>query len=202
MSAREDSMSPKEERDRLGQLFGEENAAKIMSRAAASSKQSTAAPPAEEILMLQEGMQSLKWGAIRLVDVDMAPGPLEASFEPLLPASVLVCVRLDLPLGMLLEESETGCQVVAELLDGGSARAGGVQEGDLVRATTAVFMGMTYPTWNLMLGGVGKPALQKALMPTLGEPVEKVMAAIGSNARAQQGNGQIVLLLERPTDEA
>ena len=31
-----------------------------------------------------------------------------------------------------------------------------------------------------------------------GEPFEKIMAAIASNAREQQGNGQVILVLERP----
>ena len=47
-------------------------------------------------------------------------------------------------------------------------------------------------------GGGGTPALQKALMPTKGQPFEQVMAAIGSNSRDERGNGQIVLLVERP----
>ena len=34
-------------------------------------------------------------------------------------------------------------------------------------------------------------------MPTEDEPFEKTMAAIGSNSQAQQGNGQVVLVLER-----
>ena len=127
MSSIDEYVSPEEERERLSQLFGKENAEKIMSRSA-SARAKPKAEAAEEILMLQEGMQTLKWGAVRLVDVDMAPGPLEASFEPLLPSSSLLCARLELPLGMLLEEPEAadgGFQVVAELLDGGSARDGG-----------------------------------------------------------------------------
>ena len=49
-----------------------------------------------------------------------------------------------------------------------------------------------------MMGGVGQPKMQKILFGAQGEPFEKVMAAIGSNAREQQGNGQVVLVLERP----
>ena len=122
----------------------------------------------------------------------------------------------------------------------GSARNGGVMEGDMLRACTAVKMAMSYPTWNLLLGGVGKPQLQKVpriprlalalaldcsprprprprpwphahpprtiaacgmtiqvLFPTDGESFETVMAALGSNSEAQQGNGQVILFLER-----
>ena len=49
-----------------------------------------------------------------------------------------------------------------------------------------------------MMGGIGQPKLQKMLFATQDEPFEKVMAAIASNAREQQGNGQVVLVLERP----
>ena len=86
----------------------------------------------------------------------------------------------------------------ATFIDEGSAKPGGVREGDLLRATTAMTMQMAYPTWQLMMGGVGQPKLQKILFGSQGEPFEKVMAAIGSNAREQRGNGQVVLVLERP----
>ena len=57
----------------------------------------------------------------------------------------------------------------------------------------------SYPTWNLIAGGIGRPKLQKVLFPTQGEPFEKLMAAIGSNSRVQQGNDQCILLVERLT---
>lgn len=81
--------------------------------------------------------------------------------------------------------------IVAEVFADSSAERGGVLAGDLVRASTFMSMGMSYPAWQLMMGGIGKPTLQKALMPTAGAPFEKVMAAIASNAREQQGNGQV-----------
>lgn len=195
-----------ERRERLKLLFGDGASQKIAERTAAKKK-AAAAEEAVEIQMLVEGMQQLDWGAVRLVDVAMTDGPLEASFEPLLDASRLLSVRLDMPLGMLLEEdggstaddaAATLAPVVGELLDGGSASSGGVCVGDLLRATTAVKMGMSYPTWQLMLGGVGKPKLQKVLYSTYNEPFETVMAALGSNSQQQQGNGQIILFLERP----
>jgi len=48
-----------------------------------------------------------------------------------------------------------------------------------------------------MMGGIGKPTLQKALMPTSGAPFDQILAAISSNSRERQGNGQVVLMLER-----
>ena len=156
--------SEDERREKLRQLFGEQTADKLV-------PQKKAEP---EFLMLVEGMQMLEWGETRLIDVAMAPGPLELSLQPILPAgtSKLLCARLDLPLGMLLEEDDVdpeatvpglGPQLlrVAELYDSGTAADGGVRVGDLVRGTTFVTMGMSYPTWQLALGGVGRPTLQK-----------------------------------------
>ena len=40
--------------------------------------------------MLQEGMQEIAWGDTRLVDVDMAPGPLEVNVSPLFEGSRLL----------------------------------------------------------------------------------------------------------------
>jgi len=200
------SCSEAAKEERLRQLFGDD-AAKIAERTGKSRRDQEEKPL--EIMMLEEGLQTLEWGAVRLIDVAMAPGPLEATFAPLLPQSKLIMVRLNLPLGMLLEAdmerdvSEValaGQPVVAELLDdGGSAKGGGVEVGDILRATTAVTMGMSYPAWQLMLGGVGRPSLQKVLLTTNGEPFEKVMAAISSNSVQQQGNGELVLVLERQT---
>ena len=201
--------------ERLKQLFGEQAAEKIAQRTNVPTKNSASfEPPVEEefdIKRLMNGPQILEWGAIRMIDVDMAPdGMLECSLEPLLEAglSTLLCVRVEMPLGMLLEEdfaagAEGDKQLalfVGELLEDSAAQTAGVCEGDLLRATTGMRMGMAYPTWQLLMGGVGKPTLQKVLLPTLGQPFETVMAAIGSNSVQQQGNGQVILLLERPND--
>lgn len=120
--------------------------------------------------MLEDGIQRLEWGITRLVDVDMAPGPLEITLQPLEEGSELFCVRLDLPLGMLLEESAAvgegrSAAEVVELFDIGSAITNGVRIGDVVRATTACKMGMATPTWQLMLGGIGRPTMQKVSHP-------------------------------------
>ena len=189
-------------RERLSQLFGAD-AANIAARTS-SGKKKAPEEVVPEIQMLVKGMQLLDWGQIRLIDVDMAPGPLELSLSPLLAeGSSLLCVRLDMPLGMLLEEEDgdgpfAGAMRVAELLEDGAAKSGGLQVGDALRATTGVSMQMAYPTWQLMLGGGGQPKLQKILFPAQGQPFETVMAAIASNAREQQGNGQVILLIERP----
>jgi len=55
-------------RQNLKDLFGEQAADSL----APLTKSERAEAQVDEILMLQEGMQSLSWGGIRLVDVDMA----------------------------------------------------------------------------------------------------------------------------------
>ena len=69
-------------RQNLKDLFGEQAADNL----APLTKSERAEAQVDEILMLQEGMQSLSWGGIRLVDVDMAPGPLELASIALAPA--------------------------------------------------------------------------------------------------------------------
>ena len=70
-------------RQNLKDLFGEQAA----DRLAPLTKTERAEAQVDEILMLQEGMQRLSWGGIRLVDVDMAPGPLELARSSLACAS-------------------------------------------------------------------------------------------------------------------
>mmetsp|Transcript_66223 Transcript_66223/g.181556 ORF Transcript_66223/g.181556 Transcript_66223/m.181556 type:complete len:238 (+) Transcript_66223:88-801(+) len=192
-------------REKLRQLFGDQTAESLAPLSKRERAETT--QQALDMMMLEEGIQGLEWGTTRLVDVDMAPGPLEATLEPLIEGSQLLCLRLDLPLGMLLEESEAadgrpGAPAVVELFDVGSAITSGVRKGDVVRATTACKMQMATPTWQLMLGGIGRPTMQKMIYVTDDQPFETVLAAISSNSREQQGNGQIVLLLERrPGDD-
>lgn len=89
--------SDDERRDLLKQLFGEQTTAARVPKAREADL--------PEVQMLQSGLQQLRWGGIRLVDVDLAAGPLELSLEPLFEDSDCVCVRLDTPLGVLLEEA-------------------------------------------------------------------------------------------------
>ena len=62
-------------RQNLKDLFGEQAADSL----APLTKSERAEAQVDEILMLQEGMQSLSWGGIRLVDVDMAPYATQGS---------------------------------------------------------------------------------------------------------------------------
>ena len=88
-------------RERLRQLFGDDAAKSIAEQSRPEGKRSKRPSDDEvaaEIQMLIEGMQTLDWGQVRLIDVAMTDGPLEASFDPLLPDSSLLCVRIDMPL--------------------------------------------------------------------------------------------------------
>ena len=150
---------PAARRERLRQLFGEEASERLAPRLEREKREAALeALEADgeedtEIQMLQDGMRSVSWGATRLVDVAMAKGPLEVTLQPVLPrgTSKLLCVRLDMPLGMLIEEAPVPNEAalvrptVVELFPQGSAEPSGVRIGDIVRATTAVNMAMDYP---------------------------------------------------------
>jgi S1-C subfamily serine protease len=46
-----------------------------------------------------------------------------------------------------------GEAVVTNISPGGAAEGAGIELGDVLRATSATTMAMTYPTLNLMFGG-------------------------------------------------
>lgn len=165
--------------------------------------------------MSDDGVLAQPWGPLALVDVNGAEGPLTGVFRPLCAggASRLLVLRMVMPLGLLLEETAPGRFEAVEVVEEGGAY-GKVQPGDILRATTCVRMAMSYPAWQVVLGGVGRPTAQKLLLqlspagdqgaPADGGvgravPFEEMMAAIQSNAQnSPGGNGQIILLVERP----
>jgi hypothetical protein len=69
-----------------------------------------------------------------------------------------------------------------------------VREGDRLRAVSAAMMRMTYPTAQLMFGGVGRPKLGLALVPVTG--FAAAMDAVRSN---KQLGDAVTLFLERET---
>ena len=103
-----------ERKDLLAQLFGEKDAERISSRSDQSVATKASAEP--EMRMLVEGIQTLEWGGVRLVDVDMAPGPLELSLAPLLSDSQLLCVRVNMPLGALCSRMARSTVMTVQLL--------------------------------------------------------------------------------------
>ncbi|KAL6751844.1 hypothetical protein V8C86DRAFT_2768585, partial [Haematococcus lacustris] len=111
------------------------------------------------------------------------------------PHSSLVTVTLRSPMGLVLEESAPACVQVAEVVPGGAAATAQVRVGDRVRAVTAATMQMTYPTVNLLLGGVGRPRLKRVALPATGRSLAWVSGALRSNADLE--GGQATLVLER-----
>jgi hypothetical protein len=171
-------------------------------------------PRASEVQpMIEDGVIKQPWGPLSLVDVYGAETPLEGIFRPLLDdgPSELFVLRMKMPLGVLIEETAPVRFEAIEIVPEGGAY-GRVQPGDVLRATTCVRMAMSYPAWQVMLGGVGRPTAQKKLLelslpPTAsrmdGAPAvtfEEMMGAIQSNSEASPGgNGQVILLVERRT---
>ena len=64
------------------------------------------------------------------------------------------------------------------------------------RVRSATTMVMTYPTWQLALGGVGRPQSRRVLARVDGRPLAFAVQAIRSNA-PPQGSGTVTLVVER-----
>jgi len=73
---------------------------------------------------------------------------------------------------------------------------GHVQVGDVVRACTACQMTMATPTWQLLVGGIGQPKTTRRMYSCDNQPLEDIMAAIGSNTMDPQQR-PVWLVLER-----
>ena len=157
-----------DERQRyLAQLFGEEASAKIALEA--TNVKDTVGP--DIVWVGAEGVGFLEWGEIVVaeeetcsIDRDAGCMPLQPTMiklQPLLPNTKLFCYRLDMPLGMLIEEDTPivhkatvapfvksfvgeSCEEGAETCDASQAYAGGVLAGDIVRATSYVTMGVKH----------------------------------------------------------
>ena len=87
--------------------------------------------------------------------------------------------------------------VVTEIYpEGGAATEGSLRVGDRIRGVVAKNMAMTYPTWQLALGGVGRPKEVRVLARVDGKPLDYVVAAIRSNAD-RDGEGVVTLVVER-----
>lgn len=104
-------------------------------------------------------------------------------------ASSLACVEASLPLGMVLEESETfeGKFEIAEVLGGGNAEKAGVQVGDIFRACSA------------QRGPAPSPKVfpKKALFTAEKQTFEACMGALATNSPANGGTGRIAMVFER-----
>lgn len=75
-----------------------------------------------------------------------------------------------------------GLIVVAEVTPGGAAAAAGILPGDVLRGCTAAAMQMSYPTANLLLGGIGRPVMKRILFPTARQSFATCMNAVSDCA--------------------
>jgi len=147
------------------------------------------------------------------VEVDLGregepAGLQKLSFTPKLDRSEFVLLELDLPLGMLIEETAGGDIVVNGAMPGYSA-AGGREEpdrvlpGDIVRAVTAyrqILAGA--PMWQQLASytPVGKLETKRLIFRTEGATFADVRGAIASHREDDGGNGVVTLVLERAVD--
>jgi hypothetical protein len=117
--------------------------------------------------------------------------------------STILTRQASLPLGMILREHETlvGMTVVHEILPDSNAARGGIQEGDLLRAVTACQMEMDQSsTWQLLVGGIGRPKTVRFMYSVDYTEFERVLQAVASNRMDPEGRS-VLLVLERRQGE-
>ncbi|CAJ1970376.1 unnamed protein product [Cylindrotheca closterium] len=116
------------------------------------------------------------------------------------PSEILVC-EAPLPLGMILgqERAERNAMIVVDevLEDSNAAVVAGIQEGDILRACTSCKMEMEQPTWQLLVGGIGRPKTVRFMFGTDDQPLETVLEALGANRMDPEAR-PVVLVVERP----
>lgn len=112
--------------------------------------------------------------------------------------SKILVLEAPLPLGLILGEHETitGVTVVDEVGEGSNGDAAGFQVGDLIRACTACRVEMEQPTWQLIVGGIGRPKTMRFIFSTDFKPFEQVMTALASN-RMDPDERSVILVVER-----
>ena len=129
------------------------------------------------------------------VDIEIGEGyetmteEFSAAFGASSSSSSLACVEASLPLGMVLEESETleGKFEIAEVVEGGNAERAGVQVGDIFRACSA----QRGPAPN------AKVFPKKALFTAETQTFEACMGALATNSPANGGTGRVAMVFER-----
>jgi hypothetical protein len=137
-------------------------------------------------------------------------------FAPIHPVgtSKIGAVESALPLGIIIGEAVTKIEetskirpyiVIDEVSADSFGAQSGLQVGDIVHACTACKMDMEMPTWQLLLGGIGRPKTNR-YMHSVGTSVsgtnlllESTMEAIASN-RMDPEQRPILLVYERRDD--
>jgi len=112
--------------------------------------------------------------------------------------SKILVLESPLPLGIILGEHETipGLTVVDEVGDGSNGQSAGFMVGDLIRACTACRVEMEQPTWQLIVGGIGRPKTMRFIFSTDFKPFETVMDALASN-RMDPDERSVIVVVER-----
>lgn len=120
------------------------------------------------------------------------------------PSDILVC-EARLPLGMILGQETVEATassappmiVVDEVLADSNGAVGGIQVGDVLRACTSCKVEMEQPTWQLLVGGIGRPKTVRFMFGTDDQPLETVLQALGANRMDPEAR-PVVLVVERP----
>mmetsp|Transcript_15360 Transcript_15360/g.31575 ORF Transcript_15360/g.31575 Transcript_15360/m.31575 type:complete len:216 (-) Transcript_15360:282-929(-) len=121
--------------------------------------------------------------------------------------SAIACVEVPLPLGMVIEESETlpGKIEVVEVGEGSNAANADIRVGDVLRAcsaqkTDAATAAESNIAFNVLAGATTAGVeIKKAMYFTDKRTFEGAMGALTTNAEAKGGTGRVVLVLERET---
>lgn len=136
--------------------------------------------------------------------------PMTETFAPSFKddQSSLAVVEVPLPLGMVIEESETLEKriQVAEVTEGSNAEKAGIKVGDVVRAVTAQKrdnMGAAESSiaFNALAGATTQGIkIRKAIFMTDGQGFDNTFDALLTNSDKQGGNNRVALVLERHFD--
>lgn len=120
------------------------------------------------------------------------------SFPPLLKDSFITTAEANLPVGIILGESEdfAGTTVIDEIAEGSNGEEAGLQVGDIVRALIAFKVEMNLPTWQVLAGGIGQPKLRRFVYSADGKPIEEVLEAVASN-RQDPEQRPVLFVVER-----
>ena len=152
-------------------------------------------------------------GVVKCVENDDEEDKEEQQEQVLVPSRILT-FQAPLPLGIVLGQEDYGGNTninsstnmrlppitVDDLAGDGSANQAGVRVGDILRACTACQVTMEQPTWQLMMGGVGRPKTTRMMFSTDDKAFEEVMDAIGSNGMDPESR-DVWLVVERRTDD-
>mmetsp|Transcript_20718 Transcript_20718/g.57562 ORF Transcript_20718/g.57562 Transcript_20718/m.57562 type:complete len:304 (+) Transcript_20718:210-1121(+) len=141
---------------------------------------------------------------VRADDAD-ADGDGDADAQPL---SEIFAFQAPLPLGIVLGQEEYDASpsrsyettppiTVDDLAESGNAFRAGIRSGDILRACTACQVTMEQPTWQLLVGGIGRPKTTRMMVGTDDKALEQVLETIASNGMDPEERA-VWLVVERP----